>query len=102
MGTSVGWWLPSWAGTSPSTVQRAAWKSIIATIDSTSEVCTQRPTPVRSRSCRATRIPTARYSPADRSDTGMPTRVGSVPGRPVTLMSPPMPWAIWSTPPRSA
>ena len=32
----------------------------------------------------------------------MPTRVGAVPDMPVTLMSPPMPCAIWSTPPRSA
>jgi hypothetical protein len=60
MGTSVGWWLPSRAGTTPSTVHRAAWKSIIATIDSTSDVWTQRPSPVRWRSWRATRMPTAR------------------------------------------
>ena len=32
----------------------------------------------------------------------MPTRRGPVPGRPVTLISPPRPWAIWSTPRRSA
>src|SRR5215469_7549389 len=31
----------------------------------------------------------------------MPARAGSPP-RPVTLMRPPMPWAIWSTPPRPA
>lgn len=38
-------------------VHRAAWKSIIAIIDSSSEVRTQRPVPVRSRSCRATSTP---------------------------------------------
>ena len=60
IGTSVGWWLPAGSGTSPSIVQRAAWKSIIAIMDSSSEVCTQRPWPVRSRSCSATSTPTAR------------------------------------------
>ena len=100
-GSSVGWWLPSWTGISPSTVQRAAWKSIIPIIDSRSEVCTHCPAPVRSRSCSATRMPTARYSPAARSETAMPARAGPVPGSPVTLISPPRPWAIWSTPPRS-
>ena len=60
IGTIVGWWLPSWAATTPSIVQRAAWRSIIAIIDSSSDVCTQRPTPVRSRSWSATRMPMAR------------------------------------------
>ena len=36
--------------------------------------------------------------PADRSATGMPTRTGPWPGRPVIDISPPMPWAIWSKP----
>ena len=35
------------------------------------------------------------------SITGMPTRTGPWPGRPVMLISPPMPWAIWSKPGRS-
>ena len=83
-------------------VQRAAWKSIMAIIDSSSDVCTQRPVPVRSRSCSATSTPMARYRPAARSDTGIPARTGPAPGSPVTLISPPMPWAIWSTPPRAA
>ena len=30
----------------------------------------------------------------------MPARIGGVPGSPVTPMSPPMPWAIWSNPAR--
>ena len=33
---------------------------------------------------------------------GMPTRTGPWPGRPVIDISPPMPWAIWSTPGRVA
>ena len=31
---------------------------------------------------------------------GMPTRIGPRPGSPVMDMSPPIPCAIWSTPPR--
>ncbi len=32
----------------------------------------------------------------------MPTRHGPVPGGPVTDITPPIPWATWSSPPRSA
>ena len=83
-------------------VQRAAWKSSIAIWASRSEVCTHWPSPDTSRSTRAVRIPIARYIPAVRSAIGTPTRTGPWPGSPVIDMSPPMPWAIWSTPGRSA
>ncbi len=33
---------------------------------------------------------------------GMPTRIGPRPFSPVMDISPPIPWAIWSTPPRFA
>ena len=59
------------------------------------------PSPVRSRSCSATRMPTAACRPAARSVTAYPDAHGlAVRAAPVTLMSPPMPCAIWSTPPR--
>ncbi len=40
--------------------------------------------------------------PEVRSAIGMPTRIGPRPGSPVIDISPPMPWAIWSTPGRAA
>ena len=39
-------------------------------------------------------MPMAQNSPAVRSATGMPTRIGPSPGAPVIDISPPMPWAI--------
>ena len=65
-----------------------------------SDVCTQRPTPVTSRSSSAVRTPSAQYSPAALSATAMPARTGPWPGSPVTDISPPMPWATWSKPGR--
>ena|SRR5882672_4341372 len=47
-----------------------------------------------SRSSRAVRMPIAQNSPAVRSATGMPTRIGPSPGAPVIDISPPMPCAI--------
>ena len=60
IGTPVGWWLPCWPGTSCSISTRAAWKSSMAISDSSSEVRTQLPSPVRSRRMTASRIPKAR------------------------------------------
>ena len=76
--------------------QRVVWKSSMRTIASSSEVCTHWPLPERSRSSSAQVMPCARNMPAVRSAMGMPTRTGPCPGKPVTDMRPPMPWAIWS------
>ena len=59
VGMVVGWSLPACFGTSPFMVQRVAWKSIIATMASSRETCTQRPLPVLSRSSSAVRMPMA-------------------------------------------
>jgi hypothetical protein len=74
--------------------QRLAWKSSMKICASNSEVVTQRPTPVRSRSKIAIMQPSASRLPAVRSSIGMPTRIGPRPGSPVIVISPPMPWAI--------
>ena len=67
-----------------------------------SEVSISWPLPEVSRSRSAIRMPMAQNSPAVRSATGMPTRTGPCPGIPVIDINPPMPWAIWSKPGRSA
>ena len=72
------------------------------TIASSSEVCTHCPRPVRSRAMSAANTPCVSSVPAAVSETAIPTRHGPEPGGPVTLMSPPSPCAIWSTPGRSA
>jgi hypothetical protein len=72
-----------------------------ATIDSSSEVFTTCPRPLRSRSSSASWIPWAAKIPASTSAIAMPARVGPVSGVPVRLMKPLMPWAIWSRPGRS-
>ncbi len=59
VGTVVGWSLPVCPGICLAMVQRVAWKSIIAIMASSSEVCTQRPLPVCSRSSSAIRMPMA-------------------------------------------
>ena len=100
VGIAVGWSLPACPATSPARSQRDAWKSSMKTIASSRLVCTQRPSPVVSRWNSAIMTASARRLPAVRSVTGMPTRTGRVPGWPVMLMRPPMPWAIWSTPAR--
>ena len=46
-----------------------------------SEVCTHWPSPETSRSSSAVRMPSAQNSPAVRSATGMPTRIGPCAGR---------------------
>ena len=102
IGTIVGCWLPSWPGTSPSISQRAAWKSMKLTIASSSDVCTHCPRPVRSRAINAASTPWVSNVPAAVSEMAMPTRHGPEPGGPVTLISPPRPCAIWSTPGRVA
>ena len=102
MGTIVGCWLPAWPGTSPSMSQRAAWKSMKLTADSSNDVCTHWPRPVRSRAISAASTPCVRKVPAAVSDTAMPTRQGPEPGGPVTLINPLSPCAIWSTPGRDA
>ncbi len=98
----VGCWLPSWPGTTPSISQRVAWKSMKLTIASSSDVCTHCPRPVRSRASNAARTPWVSSVPAAVSEMAMPTRHGPDPGGPVTLISPPSPCAIWSTPGRDA
>ena len=45
-------------------------------------------------------IASASSVPAVTSEMAMPTRIGPRPGSPVIDISPPMPWAIWSTPAR--
>jgi hypothetical protein len=92
---------PRGCGTSLSTSQRAAWKSIMNSRLSIRLVCTQRPRPVRWRSNSAIITASASMLPAVRSPTAMPTRSGMPSGSPVTDMSPVMPWAIWSSPGRS-
>ena len=57
VGMLVGWLFPAWGGTSPAIVQRAAWKSSIAICASSRDECTQRPSPVSSRSSSATKMP---------------------------------------------
>ena len=47
-------------------------------------------------------IASASRVPAVTSETAIPARIGPRPGSPVTDISPPMPWAIWSTPARIA
>ena len=102
IGVIVGWWLPVCPGTSPSINQRAAWKSMKFTIVSSNDVCTHWPRPVRSRAMSAASTPCASTVPDAVSEMAMPTRDGPVPGGPVTLMRPPSPCAIWSTPGCSA
>ena len=72
------------------------------TADSSSDVCTHWPRPVRSRAISAASTPWVRTVPAAVSDTAMPTRQGPEPGGPVTLINPLSPCAIWSTPGRDA
>ena len=100
VGMPVGWSLPACPATSPAISQREAWKSSMKTCASSSDVCTQRPSPVRSRSKSAIMMPSASRLPAVRSSIGMPTRTGPCPGKPVIDISPPSPCAIWSTPAR--
>ena len=93
-GAIAGWCAPETPGTSPATVQRVPWKACTPTTAASRDVRTTRPRPVRVRSWRAAVTPYARFMPASRSAIGTPTLVGwSVP---VTLISPPSPWAIWS------
>ena len=94
VGMPVGWSLPACGATSLAISQRDAWKSSMKICASSSEVVTQRPTPVFSRSNRAVITPSASKLPAVRSAIGMPTRTGPWPGRPVMDISPPMPCAI--------
>ena len=93
-GAMAGWCDPLRPGTSPAMVQRVPWKACTPTMPASSEVRTTRPRPVRVRSWSAARTPYARFMPASRSAIGTPTLVGSP--TPVTLISPPSPWAIWS------
>ena len=68
------------------------------TIDSSSEVSTRWPRPVRWRASSASRIPCAAKMPARRSQMAMPSRVGPLSTVPVTLIKPDIPCAIWSKP----
>ena len=97
----VGWSLPTCGATSRSFRKRAAWKSSSVIPACRSEDCTHWPLPERSRSSSAVMMPRAASSPAPTSTTAAPTRTGPWPGKPVTDMSPLMPWAIWSKPGRS-
>ena len=91
----------AWRPRRPS-ASASAWKSSMKICASSSEVCTHWPSPLVSRSISAIIIACASSSPAQRSSIGMPTRTGPCPGKPVIDISPPMPWAIWSTPGRLA
>ena len=102
VGMPVGWSLPACLATSPAISQREAWKSSMKICASSNEVWTHCPTPLVSRSISAIIIAWASRRPAHKSSIGMPTRTGPWPGRPVIDISPPMPWAIWSTPGRLA
>ena len=88
VGMLVGWSLPACSGTSRAISQRAAWKSSIAICAARSELSTHWPWPDTSRSKSATRMPIAQNIPAVRSATGMPTRTGPCPGRPVIDIKP--------------
>ena len=46
--------------------------------------------------------PWAAISPPVRSAIGSPARSGPWPAKPLTVMKPESPWAIWSSPARSA
>ena len=94
VGMLVGWSFPACGATSSSMSQRAAWKSSIWICASSRDVCTHCPSPERSRSNSARRIPCASSIPAVRSAIGMPTRTGPCPGSPVIDISPPSPCAI--------
>ena len=71
-----------------------------AIIDSSSDVCTICPRPVRARSSSASWMPCAAKMPASTSPIAIPARVGPVSSVPVRLMKPLMPCAIWSKPGR--
>jgi hypothetical protein len=54
--------------------------------------------PLRSRSCSASRMPMAAFSPVTMSTTGTPTRSGPPPDSPFTLMMPVSAWMAASYP----
>jgi hypothetical protein len=54
------------------------------------------PSPVRPRPARAAQIDIAATRPPTESETGKPTRSGTVSGVPVMLIIPDRPWMIWS------
>ena len=70
VGMPVGWSLPACGATSLAISQREAWKSSMKICASSSDVVTQRPTPVRSRSKIAIMMPSASRLPAVRSSIG--------------------------------
>ena len=80
--------MPSGAGTMPPINVLAAWFTIAKTLASNNATLTCRPTPVRSRSDSAARMPTAAWSPVTTSSSATPVFTGFPPGSPVTLMSP--------------
>jgi hypothetical protein len=63
VGIEVGWSLPACFGTSWPISQRAAWKSSMKICACSSEVCTHWPSPERSRSSSAIRMPCAQKRP---------------------------------------
>src|SRR5882724_1990144 len=79
----------------------AAWKSSKKIIASISDACTHWPSPESSRSSNAVRIPLAQSRPAPTSESAAPERIGPRPGSPVTIIWPPIPCTMGSTPGRS-
>jgi len=94
--------LPAWPGTSLASVQRAAWKSHIE-IDGLQErgrdpLALPRRLALQQRRQDADGAVQARAHVA--TANARPHRATT--GMPVTHIRPPMPWAIWSKPARSA
>ena len=89
-GTARCWGAPCRAplGTSPPIKVFAAWFTIAATLASNSDTLTWRPTPVRSRSASAARMPIVACRPVTTSSSATPAFTGSPPGSPVTLIRP--------------
>ena len=87
-GTMLGCAVPSADGTMPPIKVFAAWFTMAATLASNSDTLTWRPTPVRSRSASAARMPIAACRPVTTSSSATPAFTGAPPGSPVTLIRP--------------
>ncbi len=98
-----GWAEPMGPGAVPVASAIADCQKVSTMPASNSEVSTLWPLPVFCRSKAAGRMPMAPRMPAVMSVTGAPILTGGRPGpSPVMLISPLMPWAIRSKPPRVA
>ena len=96
------WAEPIGSGTPPPEKYCADSQIDSAIPASSSEASTCWPSPVRSRWTYAARIACSASRPAARSVTGTPHLAGGRPGSPVTDISPDIPCATRSKPPRAA